>query len=232
MSILSDGNIGNLTLRELELLVPKIARLSSRELVDAYDKFVEILYEDIDEIIQDIQENPELRKDDAEDRLTIEILLNLRRLGYDASHDTKIGGHTDLFVKHNKGYKWIGEAKIHDGNAYLWGGFMQLTERYSIGDDRQKDGGMLIYLKISDADKVMKSWENYLASQNLQDYEHHPCSKNSLYFFSKYKHTKSGLIFTVRHMIVLLYFKPQDSSKDNSITQVSPKRKAKKKLSD
>jgi len=227
-----DESIGELTLRQIEAFDPFTTRFITRRLANTYDKFVEILYEDIDEIIQYIQENPELRKGDIEDRVTIEILGNLRHQGYDASHDTKIGGHTDLLVKNNKGYKWIGEAKIHDGNAYLWGGFMQLTERYSIGDDRQKDGGMLIYLKISDADKVMKNWENYLASQNLQDYEHHPCSKNSLYFFSKYKHTKSGLIFTVRHMIILLYFNPQDSSKDNPITQTPPKGKTKRKLSD
>ena len=208
MSILSDGNIGNLTLRDLELLVPEIARLSSRKLVDTYDKFVKILYEDIDEIIQDIQENPELRKDDAEDRLTIEILTNLNRLGYTVTHGTKVGGHTDLLVKY-KGYKWISESKIYRGNEYLWGGFLQLTERYSIGDDCQKDGGILIYLKESDAARVMKNWGNHLESQNLENYEYHPCPKNSLYFFSKYKHTKSGLIFTVRHMIVLLYFKPQ-----------------------
>ena len=210
---------------------PLIANICSRRLVNTYDRFIEILYEDIDEIIQDIQENPELRKDDGEDRLTIEILTNLNRLGYTVTHGTKIGGHTDLLVKY-RAYKWIGEAKIHDGNAYLWGGFMQLTERYSIGDDYQKDGGILIYLKKSDADKVMKSWKNYLDAQNLEDYEYHPCSKNSLYFFSKYKHTKSGLLFTVRHMIVLLYFNPQDNAKSNTISQISPKRKSSKKVND
>jgi len=223
-----DESLENLTIRQVEMLDSFIANICSRRLVNTYDKFIEILYEDIDEIIQDIQENPELRKDDGEDRLTIEILTNLKRLGYNVTHDTKVGGHTDLLVKHSKGYKWIGEAKIHHGNEYLWGGFMQLTERYSIGDDYQKDGGILIYLKISDADKVMKNWKNYLDSRNLEDYEYYPCSKNSLYFFSKYKHTKSGLIFTVRHMIVLLYFNP----KDNSLTHIPPKRNSRKKAND
>jgi hypothetical protein len=43
------------------------------------------------------QENPELRRNDGEDRLTIEIVNVLRGMGYNAGHETKIGGHTDLF---------------------------------------------------------------------------------------------------------------------------------------
>jgi hypothetical protein len=223
--------IENLTLKQLSeetVMLPKLAHFASRALVDTYDEFIKILHQDIDEIIQDIQENPELKQNDSEDRLTLDTLVNLRRLGYEASHDSKVGGHTDLLVKHSRGYKWIGEAKIYDGNAYLWKGFMQLTERYSIGDHNQKDGGMLIYLKIPNADRVIQSWKEYLESQNLPEYKYETCSTNNLYFFSKHRHTKSGLIFTVRHMTVLLHFNPQDSTK-KSKSQSSSKSKSNKK---
>lgn len=39
---------------------------------------IKILHQDIDEIIQDIQENPELKQNDSEDRLTLDTLVNLR----------------------------------------------------------------------------------------------------------------------------------------------------------
>ena len=221
--------IENLTLKQLSeeaKILPEIAHFASRVLADTYDKFIKILYQDIDQIIQVIQENPELRKNDEEDRLTIEIVGNLRRSGYKASHDTKVGGHTDLLVQHSNGYKWIGEAKIRRGNSNLWEGFLQLTERYSICDSNQKDGGMLIYIKVAHANQVMKDWQDHLEQKNLVEYQKHLCPKNEISFYSKHMHTKSGLLFTVRHMPILLYFNPQDSLKDNNS---QPKKKYRKK---
>ncbi|MCL1495702.1 MAG: hypothetical protein M1G31_33890 [Pseudanabaena sp. Salubria-1] len=58
--------------------LPKLAHFASRALVDTYDEFIKILHQDIDEIIQDIQENPELKQNDSEDRLTLDTLVNLR----------------------------------------------------------------------------------------------------------------------------------------------------------
>jgi len=114
-----------------------------------YD-FIRVLYEDIDKVIAQIQENPELRQNDTEDRLTIDIVNQLHILGYNASHDTKIGGHVDITVRKN-GFLWLGEAKIYRDNTYLWEGFTQLTTRYSIGDSNQEHGGLLIYIRDEDA---------------------------------------------------------------------------------
>jgi hypothetical protein len=196
-------------LKELEDNIPILGNLVSRVLANTYEEFIKVLYKDIDNIISILEENPELRKDDSEDRLTIEIISNLRCQGYDASHEQKHGGHTDILVKKNN-YIWIGEAKIHSSYDYLWQGFQQLTTRYSTGNDNQKDGGLLIYIKNKNAKSIMDKWKDFLKDKSLPEYKCIPCSQKQLAFFSEHIHEKSGLPFRVRHIPVLLYFNPKD----------------------
>jgi hypothetical protein len=87
------------SLQELESLIPELAGFPSRVLAETYDKFIQVLYKDIDKIIYQLQENPELLQNDTEDRLTLNIVHSLRCMGYGASHEQKIGGHVDLAVK-------------------------------------------------------------------------------------------------------------------------------------
>lgn len=174
--------------------------------------FIGQLYKDLDRIIYQIEKNPELHQEDKEDRLTIEIVRSLRNAGYDnANHDCKIGGHVDLTVEKND-FIWLGEAKIYRDNNYLWEGFLQLTTRYSIGNDNQSSGGLLIYIFDEDAKSVMEKWQTYLLSKNLPDYSYKPCKLNSLAFISSHKHQRSGFPFQIRHIPVLLHFSPQDKS--------------------
>jgi hypothetical protein len=183
---------------------------AARWLVATYDDFIEVLYKDIDDIVSSLQENPELyQKDRSEDRITVEIKKMLNHMGYDAAHDVKHGGHTDLLVKKDV-YIWIGEAKIHSSYDYLWQGFQQLTTRYSSGDSNQKDGGLLIYIFQKDAKTVMDEWMKHLSSKNLEGYTSETCKKRSLSFFSNHRHTKSGLIFRTRHIPVMFHFDPKD----------------------
>jgi hypothetical protein len=199
-------------LRELEGDVPGLGSFPSRLLADNYDDFIEVLYKDIDEIILLKEENPEFyQSDKSEDRLTVEIKNSLVHMGYDASHDEKVGGHADLVVR-KKPYLWIGEAKIHSDYEYLWQGFQQLTTRYSTGDCNQKDGGLLIYIFGKNAKSVMKKWQIHLADKNLEECSCVPCPKRSLAFFSSHVHDCSGEMFRVRHMPIALYFSPQDKS--------------------
>jgi hypothetical protein len=198
-------------LQEFEDDIPGFARFPSRALAETYDEFIKILYEDIDRIINLLQENPELYQNDQEDRLTIEIKNSLCHMGYDASHDTKIGEHADLVVKKKK-FLWIGEAKIHSSYPYLWKGFQQLSTRYSIGDFYQKDGGLLIYVKGKDAKNVVQKWQEYLTGKKLSDFSIRPCNMRDICFFSVHKHERSGCNFTIRHMPIMLYFNVQDKS--------------------
>ncbi len=198
-------------LKEFEGDIPGLAGFPSRALADTYDEFIEILYTDIDEIICRLQENPELHEKDTEDRLTIEIKNNLCSMGYNASHDSKIGGHADLAFRKGK-FLWVGEAKIHSSYDYLWEGFQQLSTRYSTGGSNQKDGGLLIYIRVKDATLVTQKWKEHLATKNLPNYSTRPCNLEESCFFSVHKHERSGCNFTIRHMPVMLYFNPQDKS--------------------
>ncbi|NJN92428.1 MAG: hypothetical protein HC878_20060 [Leptolyngbyaceae cyanobacterium SL_5_14] len=181
-------------------------------MAETYDEFVKVLYIDIDRIIYQLEENPELRRNDNEDRLTIDIENQLRCMGYNASHDSKVGGHTDLSVRKGS-FLWIGEAKIHKSSYdYLWEGFQQLSTRYSTGDSNQRDGGILIYIRCKDTASILKRWQDYLREKNLPDYSCEPCKIRSLSFFSTHKHERSGQAFQIRHMPVILHFDPKDKS--------------------
>ncbi|MEW6498868.1 MAG: HEAT repeat domain-containing protein [Cyanobacteriota bacterium] len=175
------------------------------------DDFIKNLYKDIDKVIYQIQENPKQRQKDTEDRLTIDIVNQLRCLEYDAEHDSEIGGHVDIAVRKNE-FLWLGEAKIYRGNNYLWEGFQQLTTRYSIGDSNQKNGGLLIYIGERDASSIMENWQNYLLEKSLPNYRFRPCKMRSLAFISTHRHERSGQDFHVRHMPVMLQFAPKDKS--------------------
>lgn len=206
--------IGDLSLKELEKFedkIPEFAGFISRNLVDNYNDFIKILYKDIDKIVFLKQENPELYQKDPENRITIDIVMSLKIMGYNAAHDTKIGGHTDISVKKNN-YTWIGEAKIFEGNSSLWKGFQQLNTRYSTGDFNQKDGGLLIYIRNNNktGKAVIDNWKNFLVSKKLKNYSTEECSDRPLSFFSKHLHDRSGQIFTVKHIPLLLNFNPQD----------------------
>lgn len=210
----SNFSIPNLSLKELRKLesyIPELGRFPSRLLAETYDEFINELYKDIDTLIFYKEENPELYGKDTEDRITIDIKIFLCGLGYNASHETKIGGHADLVVK-KKEFLWIGEAKIHSSYSYLWEGFLQLTTRYSTGDCNQKDGGLLIYIRNENAKTIMDKWQTHLCSKKLPDYSFNPCSKRRLAFFSNHKHERTGESFRVRHMGITLYFNPKDKS--------------------
>jgi hypothetical protein len=200
-----------LSLDQVAALNPNLAAFLERQFADTYEKFVNILYKDLDTSIAALEENPELRQEDGEDHLTVEIKNQLVAMGYNATHDEKHGGHTDLLVKKNR-FRWIGEAKKHKDYDYLWEGFQQLDTRYSSGDDKQAQGGVIIYILNENAKAVMDNWKEHLKSKNLPDYKSEACQIRTLAFESSHRHPKSGLSFKVRHMPVLLHFKPTDKS--------------------
>jgi hypothetical protein len=201
------------TIKAFGEIIPEFDDFYRRYNPESYDEFIENLYIDIDKIIKLIEEDPKVRKDDGEDRLTVEIRGMLLSRGYMASHDEMIGGHADLVVR-KKDYIWIGEAKKHSNYEWLLKGFNQLTTRYTTGDTNQNNGGLLIYIFGKNASRVMSKWQEFLTMQSLPDYSWGLCNKRELAFFSKHTHDKSGLSFRVRHMPILLYFSPQDR-KDN-----------------
>jgi HEAT repeat protein/energy-coupling factor transporter ATP-binding protein EcfA2 len=175
------------------------------------NKFIDNLYNDIENIISNIQRNPEVRQHDNEDRLTVEIVTHLRGLGYSAHHDPQVGGHVDILVEKNN-FTWLGEAKIFGDNNDLWEGFQQLTTRYSNGDINQNHVGLIIYIFKENVKLIMEKWQSYLQDKNIPNYDCKPVKPGSSVFTSSYMHQSSGQIFHVRHMPIILHFDPKDRS--------------------
>lgn len=212
---MTDLSIQDFTIAQLRAMAPVIPGVGAffeRLLASTYEEFVCVLYKDIDSILGGFQENPELLKADGEDRLSSEIKRSLKLLGYIATHDEKIGGHSDLVVRGKKPeFLWIGEAKIHSNYDYLYKGFQQLTTRYTTGDVNQDRGGMIIYIKNNDAKNVVVQWRAHLKAKALEDYADDNCAERpDFVFYSVHKHERSGAPFKVKHIGVILSFDPKD----------------------
>jgi hypothetical protein len=173
-----------------------------------YSDFVEQLYNDLDQAIYGLQASAELLQEDGEDRITLDILLQLRQHGYIAEHDSKTGGHVDLSVAYGPN-SWIGEAK-KDGNFQE--GYLQLMSRYKprSGDYSHNAGGLLFYfVDTQDARGKLDEWKENVRSQAVAC---NPCPRNVLAFFTEHKLVGPGTSFFVRTMAVSLYHRPLDKS--------------------
>lgn len=198
-----------------------------------YQEFIDQLYADIDESIYELQATRELRQNDSEDRISLDIMVGLKRHGYNATHDSKTGGHVDISVRMGP-HSWIGEAK-KDGNFQE--GLLQLTSRYvqASGNYAHDQGGLLFYLvKTADAHSKLSGWRTQLTTDGHQCAD---CGKNKLAFYSTHKLAGSGTDFKVRSMAVTLFHQPLDKSARNSAAKSAaktpakaPKKSAKKQL--
>ncbi len=190
------------------------------EIEEDYPEFISVLYADLDDISYNFNKNPQRRAEDTEDRLTDEIVSALNLLGYTADHDRESGGHVDVTVELGS-HSWIGEAKIHQGPAYLYEGFLQLATRYrpASGNWKHNHGGMLIYIqKQKNAAKLKQEWKDHLACKFVEQgeaIEFADCKNNIFAFNSTHNHEISGLEFIVRHIPFLLTHEPKDKSGRN-----------------
>ena len=184
-----------------------------------YRDFVSQLYADLDESIYALQATAELRQKDSEDRISQDILIGLSQKGYQATHDTKTGGHVDLSIRLGD-HSWIGEAK-KDGNFQE--GFLQLATRYvqASGNFAHDQGGLLFYMvHTADALGALNRWRKRLTDDGQTCLD---CTKNKLAFYSTHKLEGPGTDFTVRTMAVSLYHQPKDKSARTSAAKKTAK---------
>ncbi len=185
---------------------------------------VSCVEEAIDWIGQEHTKTRQHRQDRGEDALTVDIITDLRAMGFDASHDKDYGGHGDIVVEGRDQFLWIGEAKIHSSYDWLLKGFQQLDTRYSTGLPGQENGGLIIYCKGPRADEVLVKWMEYL-KENRPDVEIDPVEDQPLIRRSKHVHLATGRLFKVKHIPISLYFEP----KDKQITKPRARRAPAKK---
>lgn len=210
----------DMTMAQIMSLLPvgsELTRMLRRNKILAtsnYDAFIELLYEDIDICTQQMQKNPQLRKNDTEDRLTEDINSQLERMGYEATHDTSAGGHVDITVKLGT-LTWVGEAKK---DQKFIEGFKQLTTRYrpASGNPKHSSVGLIFYLvKTGNVVQQLGAWRQKMADEFLPGYKTRDCPRNPFAFYSEHIGDWSGLPVQIRHMMVCLYHDPKDASGRN-----------------
>lgn len=149
------------------------------------------------------------RQDRTEDGLTGDVVTALRAMGFQASHDTMVGGHCDVVVEAADNFLWLGEAKIHGAYDWLVGGFQQLDTRYAAALPGQDHGGMIIFCYNANTKALMEEWRNRLCEAR-SDVEAWFDDQNPLIMISRHVHAGTGLPYHVRHTPFSLHFKPQD----------------------
>lgn len=195
-------------------VLARLVRLRVATDTDDYVGFVECLSEEIDNIFSAFQASPQRRCNDGEDKITDDLVVNLRTAGYDANHDQDSGGHVDITVKAGS-LTWIGEAKIYRNVGAIYEGFLQLTTRYrpASGNFDHNRAGMLIYMTTKpNAKAQMDAWRQYVKKKAIPGYHDWDCARNQLAFHSEHTHEVSGLPFQVRHIPLMLYHQPKDKS--------------------
>lgn len=165
----------------------------------------------IDYIVNEFQKTRQHRFNDSEDQLTVNAILALRSMGFDAGHDTDYGGHCDIVIDGRDNFLWLGEAKIHSDYNWLLKGFQQLVTRYSTGVPGQNVGGMLIYCRNANVFQIIERWKVHLQA-SIQGIKIEPLPGNPLVFSSFHIHEVSGLLYRVRHTPIGLHFSPKDSA--------------------
>lgn len=146
----------------------------------------------------------------GEDAITLEICSMLNMLGFQAAHDTDVGGHCDIVIKGIDLFLWLAEAKEHSNYSWLDKGFKQLSTRYSTGVLGQDHGEILIYCYTANAKQMIETWRAELENRNSDVATENSSCGNPLVFDSTHKHASSGLNFYIRHKALALHWSPKD----------------------
>ena len=164
----------------------------------------------IDYVLTEFARTPKERFNRTEDGLSMDLVTSLRILGFQASHDTTVGGHCDIVIEGKFNFLWLGEAKIHNDYDWLLGGFNQLDTRYATAGIGQDHGGIIIYNKGQRTDRVLSRWADHL-SKSRPDVRFLPENIDGYAFSTVHQHRRTGRNYHVRHVIVSIYWDPDKS---------------------
>lgn len=196
-------------LRKIRQFRPDLADVADRLTIASYDEFVTVLYRDIDFCVRRMEEDPKVRLNDSEDRLSADIINMLLSMNYRASHDEFVGGHADIVVRGESDYLWVGEAKIHTGYDKVMDGFNQLNSRYLRGVPNADQAGLVIYIRNRDVASVIKNWGDRVEGLGLNQYKKEFCpTRQELGFYNTHIHAISGRKVKIRHIGINLCWDP------------------------
>lgn len=190
-------------------LDPVLHRHFQRSTASTYEQFVEYLTDDFDDACRMLQERHDQYCDKKEDLITSVLVISLASMGYNATHDTKVGGHVDVVVRGKQpSHLWLGEAKRDTSLNWIKEGFDQLCERYATGDHSQNCGALIIYCQNGDAAGLLSSWDGKLRGLSLSEFSRADCTrKPKLAFLTEHKLSSSGTVYKIRHVAVNLKYK-------------------------
>jgi hypothetical protein len=199
---------------DLEVENPQLPPTFRLLFCQSHDEFINILYSTIDVIIKELESDKNRIQGYSEDALNADICRQLRRSGFDASHDENSGGHSDILIK-KRTFSHIAEGKKVDSvnNSYLKKGYDQLIDRYVLGTAGANSASLLIYCFGPKAKHVLDQWKTHLNNINLteQNYANpiSSCPHDPTYAFSAgHHHYSSGDKITIRHKVCALHWKP------------------------
>jgi hypothetical protein len=160
-----------------------------------------------------------------EDALTAILVIALNSLNLNASGRV-VNGNCDLSVGYDD-YVWLAEAKIARNVTAIYGGYLQLTQRYQPGVANQNSGGLLLYCLDEPAKAVLAGWKAAVAvdvvNSNVRDDE-----RSDLTFRSSDTNNSSGLEIEVMHFAFALKHDPQEDKKKLSPAALEAARSAKR----
>lgn len=184
---------------QFQLLLWKFTRPS-------YDAWADLVEESISFQISEIAKHRHNFRESKEDTITSTLTIALTSLGLSAA-SAVINGNCDVTVKFDS-YLWLGEAKIYTGVAVVWGGYLQLTQRYATALENQNRAGMLLYCQKDSAVDLLAEWMATLAEQ-MKSSDIAPGSRH-LTFLSSDTAQSSGLPIRIIHFAFPLYHNPTE----------------------
>ncbi|SEQ47256.1 hypothetical protein [Sphingobium sp. YR768] len=200
------------TLRDLEMMTrnnePDQIRVGMW-FATTHDERRKLVERAIDWVSLEFTRTRQDRQDRTEDALTGDVVTALKAMGFQANHDTKIGGHCDLIIEAAGNFMWLGEAKIHGAYDWLVSGFQQLDTRYAMALPGQDHGGMIIFCYNKNTKALMDEWCNRLRAARA-DVEGGFDEEAPLVLRTRHIHQATGLPFNVRHTPISLNFEPAD----------------------
>ncbi len=204
-------SVSNISLKDL-LDMP--IRYNQRLLIElmAYEtseEFTKVVNKAIDDILERMARNPQLRQDRQENEITIEIVDQLNSMGFDASFDQATGGHCDITVDGHQNHRWLGEAKKDKSSPqWIWEGFLQLDTRYMAATSKCCTGGILVYSYRPNISEVMLAWKSRLENER-PTIKIDNCNEVVNAFHSTHDHEKTGVKINIRHFPLCLFYEPK-----------------------
>jgi hypothetical protein len=191
---------------------------------DSYDAFLRTVYECLDKAIAEAQRAAQYLFAASEDCITTFIVSNLRSQELDADHDSDSGGHVDILVADaDKRFSWAAEAKIDTDWGWIEGGIGQLMDRYADGTVGRDQGGFLLYIKNEGGATRLADWRQRVIAKysSKQGFRVLDCPNRHPYaFFSECVFPKTGQLFRIRHVGVLLFREASKAAADAKAAEV------------